>query len=195
MNTALPDRRAAVAALLAPRAGTIVITGLGSTTYDVAAVGDDPRNFYLWGAMGGAAMMGLGVALAQPETPVLVVTGDGEMLMGMGAFATIARQAPRNLSVVVIDNELYGETGAQETHTAGGADLAAIAKASGITDAITISDMEGASRLADRVNRIGDAPTVAIVKVARGETGKTLALRDGAHMKGRFRTALGLRPD
>ena len=97
--------------------------GLGSTTWDLAAAGDNDRNFYLWGAMGGAAMIGLGLALAQPEKRVAVITGDGEMLMGMGALATIGIQRPGNLAVIVFDNGVYGETGMQPSHTQGGVDL------------------------------------------------------------------------
>jgi len=107
------DRREAVARLLAGRGRALLVTGLGSTTWDAAAAGDRAENFYVWGGMGGAAMIGLGVALAQPGRRVLVITGDGEMLMGLGAFATIAVQRPKNLAVVVIDNEVYGETGMQ----------------------------------------------------------------------------------
>ncbi len=112
------DRREVVRILLEGRGETLLVSGLGSPTYDVAAVGDHPRNFYLWGAMGGTAMLGLGLALAQPETSVLVLTGDGDMLMAMGSFATIAQQAPKNLSIIVLDNGLYGETGGQSTATA-----------------------------------------------------------------------------
>src|SRR5213595_418724 len=122
------SRRSAVARILADRRDTLVVTGLGSPTYDCAAVGDHPLNFYLWGAMGSAVTVGLGLALAQPKRRVLVVTGDGEMLMGLGALATVGVQQPKNLSVVVIDNEHYGETGMQATHTASGIDLAAAAK-------------------------------------------------------------------
>ncbi len=129
------DRRTVVARLLARRGDTLVVTGLGAPTYDVAAAGNSPKNFYLWGAMGGAAMVGLGLALARPASPVLVVTGDGEMLMGLGSLATIAVQAPKNLTVVVLDNGLYGETGGQPSHTAHGTDLAATARAAGIRDA------------------------------------------------------------
>src|ERR1700730_6065474 len=109
----LLDRREAVEALLAGRGNMLVVTGLGSSTYDVFASGDHDGNFYLWGAMGGAALVGLGLAIAQPTRPVIVVTGDGEQLMGLGGLATIAvREAP-NLSVVVLDNGHYGETGGQ----------------------------------------------------------------------------------
>src|SRR5574342_1362344 len=102
------ERRAAMAALVKDRDdGLLVVPGLGSTTWDLAAAGDDPRNFYLWGAMGGAAMIGLGLALAQPDRRVAVITGDGEMLMGLGSLATIGVQQPTNLTLVVIDNERY----------------------------------------------------------------------------------------
>ena len=93
------NRRAAMRALLENRGELLLVTGLGSTTWDAAAAGDDDRNFYLWGAMGSAAMVGLGLALARPDHRVLVVTGDGEMLMGLGALATIGVQRPSNLAV------------------------------------------------------------------------------------------------
>lgn len=189
------DRREAIARLLADRGRTLVVTGLGSTTYDVAALGDHDRNFYLWGAMGGAAMIGLGLALAQPDQPVLVITGDGEMLMGMGAFATIAHQAPPNLAIVIIDNELYGETGAQPTHTAGGADLAAIARACGVERSGEVTDMAGVDALAARLHRANAGLQVAVLKVAPTKTGKTLAIRDGAYVKSRLRLTLGLPAD
>src|SRR5437667_12385611 len=119
-------RRAAIAQILAERQDTLVVTGLGSPTYDCAAVGDHPLNFYLWGAMGSAVTVGLGLALAQPKRRVLVVTGDGEMLMGLGALATAAAKKPSNLAITVIDNGHYGETGMQPTHTSAGVALAAI---------------------------------------------------------------------
>ncbi|MEM8811131.1 MAG: thiamine pyrophosphate-dependent enzyme [Pseudomonadota bacterium] len=189
------DRRAAVGTLLKPRMDTIVVSGLGSPTYDVAAFGDDPLNFYLWGAMGGAAMVGLGLAIAQPSSPVVVFTGDGEMLMGMGSFAAIAGQAPANLSIVIIDNELYGETGAQETHTARGADLAAIARASGIPNTETVTDTDGVENLSGRLHLYSGGPRVAVLKVGAAPSGKTLVVRDGAYNKGRLREALNLPPD
>src|SRR5690606_4008366 len=99
---------------------------------------DDPRNFYVWGAMGGTAMIGLGLALARPERRVLVITGDGDLLMGLGSLATIGVQRPRNLAILVMDNERYGETGMQETHTRFGVDLPGVAKASGFRAAGTV---------------------------------------------------------
>ena len=132
------DRRAAINKILEKRGDALVVTGLGSSCYDVGAAGDHPNNFYLWGGMGAAAMMGLGLALAQPKRQVLVITGDGEMLMGLGALATIGTQGPRNLSIIVIDNELYSETGMQPTHTARGVDLAGMAKAAKFPRTATI---------------------------------------------------------
>ena len=126
------DRREVVKELLAQRRDLLVVAGLGACAWDITAAGDTPLNFPLWGAMGGAAMVGLGLALAQPKRPVLVITGDGEMIMGMSSLATIAAQQPKNLSVVVLDNEQYAETGHQATHTAMGADLPAIARGCGI---------------------------------------------------------------
>src|SRR6201992_566935 len=109
----LLERRSVVSALLHGRKDAIVVGGLGASTYDIAAAGDHDRNFYLWGAMGGAVMIGLRLALAQPDLPVVVITGDGEMLMGMGSLATVGLQKPGNLTIVVLDNEVYGETGGQ----------------------------------------------------------------------------------
>ena len=125
------DRRAVAAALLRDPGDLLVVTGLGAPSYDAAAAGDRPLNFYLWGAMGGAAMVGLGLALAQPRRRVLVLTGDGEMLMGMGSLATIAAAVPPNLAIAVLDNARYGETGSQRSHTGLGTDLAAVAAACG----------------------------------------------------------------
>ncbi|QCI64875.1 thiamine pyrophosphate-dependent enzyme [Phreatobacter stygius] len=188
------DRRAVVARLLADRGDLIVVTGLGSPTYDVAAAGDHDRNVYLWGAMGGAAVCALGIALARPDTPVVAVTGDGEMLMGMGSFATIAVQQPKNLTVIVLDNGLYGETGGQASHTAV-ADLAGIAKASGIADARVVTDMDAVEGLAARVGASGQGPCVAVVKIDRAEQERVLPTRDGHAVRIRVRQALGLSVD
>lgn len=186
------DRRAVVARLLAERGELLVVSGLGSATYDVAAAGDHNHNFYLWGAMGGAAAMGLGLALAQPRRPVLVITGDGDMLMGLGSLATIAVQAPANLCVCVLDNALYGETGRQKTHTAGPTDLAAVARGCGIADARTIVSADEVTALAARVRRIAEGPCFANIRVDDREQPRVLPGRDGAFMRARFRGALGL---
>jgi thiamine pyrophosphate-dependent acetolactate synthase large subunit-like protein len=186
------ERRRVVGRVLAGRSNLAVVGGLGAATYDLAAAGDHDRNFYLWGAMGGAAMIGLGLALAQPEIPVLVITGDGEMLMGMGAFATIGAQRPGNLSLLILDNGLYEETGAQATHTAASTDLAAVARACGIEDARIIGGEAELAGFADRAHRVGNAPAVAVVKIAPSSAPKVLPSRDGAWLRARMRGSFGL---
>src|ERR1700726_1211269 len=138
-------RRGVVSALRKARKDAIVVGGLGASTYDIAAAGDHDRNLYLWGAMGGAVMIGLGIALAQPKLPVVVITGDGEMLMGMGSLATVGLQKPGNLTIIVLDNEVYGETGGQASHTAATVDLVGVARSCGIAGAramATLAEIE-----------------------------------------------------
>ena len=142
-NDGTLDRRAVAAALLRDPGDLLVVTGLGAPSYDAAAAGERPLNFYLWGAMGGAAMVGLGIALAQPARRVLVLTGDGEMLMGMGSLATIAAAGAPNLAIAVLDNARYGETGSQPSHTGLTTDLAAVAAACGWPATATARDMDG----------------------------------------------------
>jgi thiamine pyrophosphate-dependent acetolactate synthase large subunit-like protein len=188
------DRRAAVARLLAGRQDLLVVSGLGSPTYDVAAAGDHALNFYLWGAMGGAAMVGLGLALAQPRRPVLVVTGDGELLMGLGSLATIAAQNPGNLAIAVLDNEAYGETGGQKSHTAHGTDLAAVARGCGIGDSRIIVEEGDLRSFAGRIHRIEQSSAVGVLKISQGEDKRVLPSRDAAFLKDRFRMALRIAP-
>ena len=185
------DRRAAMRTLLADRGEALLVTGLGSTTYDAAAVDDDARNFYLWGAMGGAAMIGLGLAIARPERRVLVVTGDGEMLMGLGAFATIGVERPPNLAIVVFDNGHYGETGMQASHTGGGVSLCGVARACGIERVLDIADEAALAGLAARL-RQGDRTLFARVAIRAEEPPRVLPSRDGVFLKSRFRQALGV---
>ena len=187
------DRRAFVQRLMASIPDALVIAGLGSPAYDLFAAGDRDENFYLWGAMGGAASMGLGLALAQPGRSVVVLTGDGEQLMGLGSLATIAVQRPPNLAVIVLDNGHFGETGMQASHTSGGTDIAAVARACGIGEALSVDSIERADDLAQRIDaRIG--PVVAVVKIEAKEAPRALPPRDGAYLKNRFRSALGLAP-
>jgi len=183
------DRRAAAAALLAGRGDLLVVTGLGAPSWDATAAGDHPLTFPLWGAMGSAAMVGLGLALAQPQRAVLVLTGDGEMLMGLGSLATIGVQRPRNLAVAVLDNERYGETGMQKTATAHGVDLAAIAAASGFAASETIREMAALEAFSGRL-KAGAGPLFAQVKIAADAKPLVLPPRDGALLKQRFRQAL-----
>jgi thiamine pyrophosphate-dependent acetolactate synthase large subunit-like protein len=186
-------RRELVPQLLADRGDMLVVSGLGSPTYDCAAAGDHPLNFYLWGAMGSAVTVGLGLALAQPKRRVLVVTGDGEMLMGLGALATIAVQKPDNLAIAVIDNEHYGETGMQPTHTRAGVDLAGIAKMAGFRTTLTVSAAGECAGAAAKL-RTTPGPVMAVFKVSAAHDPMVRPSWDGALIKNRFRqTLLGSR--
>jgi thiamine pyrophosphate-dependent acetolactate synthase large subunit-like protein len=183
------NRRIAVETILRDRADALVVSGLGSPTWDVAAAGDSPLNFYLWGAMGGAAMLGLGLALAQTRRRVLVVTGDGEMLMGLGSLATIGAERPRNLSVVVVDNERYGETGMQRSHTGRGVDLAAIARGAAFPSVATVFTMAELDASLPTLHG-AEGPILTVVKVMPAELPVRVPLRDGTQIKNRFREAL-----
>jgi len=182
-------RRKIVKRLTRTNEDVLVIAGLGSTAWDVTSAGDRDLNFPLWGAMGGAVSMGLGLALAQPDRRVLVITGDGETLMGLGSFATIAMQAPQNLSICTFDNERYGETGMQSTHTSAKTDLAGVAAACGITTT-------GVVRTEDEFDAalpvILDAPgpVYHVIKVRAEKLDFVLPPKDGVHLKNRFRRAL-----
>jgi thiamine pyrophosphate-dependent acetolactate synthase large subunit-like protein len=190
----LLDRRGVVAGLLAERKDAIVVGGLGASTYDIAAAGDHDRNFYLWGAMGGAVMIGLGMALAQPKLPVVVITGDGEMLMGMGSLATVGLQKPGNLTIVVLDNEVYGETGGQASHTAGTADLVGVARACGIADARSLATMIEIEAFARSMHDIASGPRFASIKIDSANLERVLSSRDGQFTVTRIRGALGFGP-
>jgi len=182
------NRRAVVAALLREPGDLLVVSGLGSPSYDVAAAGERPLNFYLWGAMGGAAMVGLGIALAQPSRRVLVLTGDGEMLMGMGSLATIAAAGAANLAVAVLDNGRYGETGSQQSHTGLTTDLAAVAAACGWGATATAWDVAEVEVLGGRLRR---EALFAVIGIAAEEEPRHLPPRDGAYLAERFRRAIG----
>ncbi|MEA2883260.1 MAG: hypothetical protein QOH32_2516 [Bradyrhizobium sp.] len=190
----LLDRRAVVSALLKDRGDAIAIGGLGASTYDIAAAGDHDRNLYLWGAMGGAVMIGLGMALAQPKLPVVVITGDGEMLMGMGSLATVGLQKPGNLSIIVLDNEVYGETGGQASHTGASTDLVGIARCCGIADARTLSTMAEIEGFAAELQDISAGPRFASVKIDPANLERVLSHRDGTFILNRLRGALGYQP-
>ena len=191
------DRRALVAELLRRRGDAAVIAGLGSPAWDCHAAGDSPLNFYLWGAMGGAAMLGLGVALAQPRRRVLVVTGDAEALMGIGSLSTIGAEAPSNLAILVLDNEAFGETGRQAGLTGQATDIAAMARGAGIASAFTI-DGEGArlSPPKSAIEALAAAlfetagPVLCVAKVGLADEPDSYPPREGPFLRDRFRAAL-----
>ena len=191
---ALP-RREVVATLLKDRRDTLVVTGLGSPSYDVHAAGDQDANYYLWGAMGGAALVGLGLAQAQPQRRVLVITGDGEQLMAFGSLATIAVARPNNLDIVVLDNEHYGETGMQQSHTGRGIDLAKVAAACGFADARTLTAMAEVAALAQNIGSPPSGPRLFVLKIAADSPPRSLPSRDAVHIKNRFRAHLGFSAD
>jgi thiamine pyrophosphate-dependent acetolactate synthase large subunit-like protein len=182
-------RREVVTELLRDRKDLLVVAGLGSTAWDCTAAGDSPLSFPTWGAMGQAAMIGLGLALAQPRRRVLVVTGDGEMLMGLGALASIGVQRPINLSVVVIDNERYGETGMQATHTAHGVDLAAVARGCGFKESRIVTAEKHLGNLRSLIYKT-PGPNFAQVKVVAEKLPLVLPSNNGVLLKERFRAAV-----
>jgi thiamine pyrophosphate-dependent acetolactate synthase large subunit-like protein len=183
------NRRPLVKALLEDRGGLLVATGLGSPTYDVAAAGEHDLNFYLWAGMGCAAMIGLGLALARPDRRVCVITGDGEALMGLGSLATIGVKQPGNLAIVVLDNQHYGETGMQASHTQAGIDLVGIAKASRFTQAFTITQT---SEIANARKMIHNerGPILIHAKISNEDVPRVLPSRDGIDSKLKFQRAL-----
>jgi len=184
-------RRDAVAAALRHRGDTLVVSGLGSPTYDVHAAGDRDDNYYLWGAMGGAALVGLGLAQAQPDRRVVVITGDGEQLMAFGSLATIAVAKPRNLTIVVIDNHHFGETGMQMSHTGHGIDFAQVAASCGFAETATLRAKTEVDKLAKALAKPSKGPRLYVIKVAAENPPRSLPSRDAVFIKNRFRAHLG----
>ncbi|MEM7041680.1 MAG: thiamine pyrophosphate-dependent enzyme [Pseudomonadota bacterium] len=185
------DRRKLVAHLLRDRGDALIVGGLGASTWDLAAAGLDNRNVYLWGGMGLACSIGLGLASAQPTRRVLVVTGDGEMMMGIGSLATIAAATPDNLAILVLDNQAFGETGRQAGLTAGPTDIAAMAKGAGfdrVMTATSAADLPSLEKLLYRT----PGPAFAVARIALTDDPLVLPDNNGAVMAGRFRAALGL---
>jgi thiamine pyrophosphate-dependent acetolactate synthase large subunit-like protein len=186
------NRRDAVTALLKDRGSLLVISGLGSPSFDVHHTGDTDANYYLWGAMGGAALMGLGLAQARPDRNVLVITGDGEQLMGLGGLATIAIAKPKNLTIVVIDNGHFGETGMQKSHTGLGLDLARIGAACGFAESLLVEDLAGVEAVRVQLQHAADGPRLYVIKVEAETLPRSLPPRDAIHLKNRFRSHLGM---
>jgi thiamine pyrophosphate-dependent acetolactate synthase large subunit-like protein len=181
-------RREVVKTLLADRGGMLAIGGLGAPAWDITAAGDTPLNLPLWGGMGAAAVMGLGLAQAQPERRVLVVTGDGEMLMGIGSLATIAVKRPGNLAIVVLDNEHYGETGMQETATRHGVDLVGMARAAGIADSRLVRTAEELLALHQAIRAGG--LIFAVIKIDEAPQPLVLPPREASILQARMREAI-----
>ena len=169
----------------------VVLGGIGGPTYDLYGAGDRDRNLYTWGSMGMISSMGLGLALARPDLRVIVLDGDGALLMNLGALATIARMAPPNLVHIVWDDEAYETTGRQPTHTASGTDLAAIAAGAGIRQALTVTDTAGFSAALDRALQ-APGPWFIAAKVIQ-EKGTARPPRDPLFFKYRFMQAIGAR--
>jgi thiamine pyrophosphate-dependent acetolactate synthase large subunit-like protein len=186
---ALLHRRDVVNELLRGRGDLLVIAGLGAPNWDVSAAGDNPNNFPLWGAMGAASMMGLGLALAQPKRRVLVITGDGEMLMSLGALATIAVESPQNLTIAVLDNERFGETGMQKTHTAAGVDLAGMAAAAGIRTSRIVKTQAEVTEIRDLAHQ-GKGVVFAQIKISPEALPFTMPPADGVILTTRFRQSV-----
>ena len=183
------NRRLVISELLKERENSLIVNGLGGTCWDVASLGDNDLNFYVWGGMGNACMIGLGLALSQPDKKVIVITGDGEMLMGIGSLATIALKQPKNLSIVVFDNELYGETGNQKTHTAYCTNLSKIAIGSGIINSSIILTQEDLLSLSLEIHQIKNL-SFSVIKINQDQEEIVLPIREGAFIKSRFRRSL-----
>lgn len=184
------DRREAVPALIGRHQDFLFVTGLAGTARDIAALTGDGANIYtMAGAMGGACMIGLGLALARPDKRVLVATGDGELLMNLGSLATIAILNPANLSVLCVDNGHYGETGYQKSHTSLGVDLERIAAGSGIKRTRTVAteaDIADGSRML----REGNGSAFILLKVKPDDPPPFKRNLDPASCRERFRGAL-----
>ncbi len=186
------DRRVLVAHLLKRRGDALIVGGLGASTWDLAAADLDDRNVYLWGGMGLACSIGLGLAIAQPKRRVLVVTGDGEMLMGAGSLATIAAAAPDNLAILVLDNQAFGETGRQTGLTAGPTDIARIAEGAGIASTLTLRN-ENDLPVLETLLYDQPGPALAVAPITLTDDPLVLPTNNGALMATRFRAAIGLK--
>ncbi|MEM9060043.1 MAG: thiamine pyrophosphate-dependent enzyme [Pseudomonadota bacterium] len=181
------DRRAFTAAVLAERGGALVVPGLGAPTWDCAAAGLGAEALHSWGGMGLALATALGVALARPERRVLCLTGDGEIMMGLGTLAVVGAQAPANLTTLVLDNEHFGETGNQ-TGLTRTLDLCAIARGAGIRHTMAVTAMEQVPALTDLLFR-QPGPCFATSKIALGDYPMILPEKHGPSIASAFRSA------
>jgi phosphonopyruvate decarboxylase len=187
------NRRELTAALLARREGALVVPGLGSPTWDCFAAGDSTVYLYSWGGMGLCVPTALGLALARPERRVFAMTGDAELLMGIGSLAVVGAQAPANLGILVLDNEHFGETGRQPGLTGMRTDLCAIARGAGIQHTLDVTAMDQLDALSELMFRTS-GPTFAVAKIALTEHPWALPEKDGAVIARSFRVAAEGRP-
>ncbi|HET9267877.1 MAG TPA: thiamine pyrophosphate-dependent enzyme [Vicinamibacterales bacterium] len=175
--------------VMAAAGDAAIVASLGHPAYDLFAAGDRNRNFYTWGSMGLASSVGLGLAMAQPAQRVIVLDGDGSLLMNLGSLATIGWVRPANLVLVVWDNEKYGTTGGQDTATAHGADLDAAARAMGITATATSRTPREFERALARAQS-EPGPWVIVAKVDESAP-TTKPPLDYVMIKQRFMAAIG----
>jgi thiamine pyrophosphate-dependent acetolactate synthase large subunit-like protein len=184
------DRCEAVPQLVGDPNDFLIIAGLAGTAKDAAYLCEPNTNYYACaGVMGGATAMGLALALAQPERRVLVITGDGELLMNVGSLATVAIMNPPNFSLICVDNGHYGETGYQKSHTSLGVDLAAMAAGAGIRDVRTVTQMSEIAEASALIRKM-DRPAFVLLKVKPTDPPKVRRSLDAALAKHRFRQAL-----
>lgn len=184
------DRLNAVPALIGRHEDFLIVSGLAGTSRDIAALTHDGAHCYtMAGAMGGACMIGLGLALARPDKRVLAVTGDGELLMNVGALATIGVLNPPNLAILCVDNGHYGEMGYQKSHTSLGVDLERIAAGSGIKATRTVTVEK---ELADgaRLLRQGNGTAFVLLRVRPTDPPPCKRNMDPSACRNRFRAAL-----
>lgn len=168
---------------------TLIVSSLGTPSYDLAGAGDRDRTFYLWGSMGLAPSVGLGLALARPEDRVIVVDGDASLLMNLGSLTTAAWQAPANLIWIVIDNGLFQITGGQPTATGIRSDLTAMASGAGIDRATTIADLETFREALTAALGAPGPHFIAAKTTGPGSTARPPL--DPVHLKHRFQAAIG----
>lgn len=184
-------RRPFVAELLKHRGNALVVPGLGSPTWDISAAGDQPEYLYSWGGMGLAVSTALGIALAQPDRRVLAITGDGEMMMGIGSLGVVADQAPKNLGILVLDNEHFGETGRQNGLTGARTDMCKVAEGFGIAKTLLVTEESQVGALVELMFKT-PGPTFAVAKIAITEDPWALPIKDGAAIAHRFRVSIGV---
>ena len=184
------DRNEAVPQLVGRHEDFLVVAGLAGTARDLTFLSRDaPHVFALAGAMGAATSIGLGLALARPERRVLVVTGDGELLMNVGTLATVAVMNPPNLAIVCVDNGRYGETGWQKSHTSLGVDLEQMAVGAGIRTTRLVTRPEQIPE-ASRLIRDGNGTSFVLMRVKPTESPPHKRDLDPTTERLRFRAAL-----